>query len=110
MAAIIVAGTISNPSQPTISVKNLSRTAMPDSTASTFYKRWVGRTFRFRLRSFRINRSLYARRFSITEAATLLLLAYFASKLLGLIRQVLFNSLFGAGPAATAYYVAFNIP
>ncbi len=50
------------------------------------------------------------RSFSITEAATLLLLAYFASKILGVIRQSLFNSLFGVGPAATAYYVAFNIP
>ena len=83
---------------------------MLNKTSSTFYKRWIGRTFRFRFRSFRISRSLYARRFSITEAASLLLLAYFASKLLGLIRQVLFNSFFGTGSAATAYYVAFNIP
>ena len=79
-------------------------------TASPFYKRWIGKTFRFRLVHFRVSRSLYARRFTITEAATLLLLAYFASKLLGLVRQILFNSLFGAGSAATAYYVAFNIP
>src|SRR5258706_8181655 len=83
---------------------------MLNTTTSTFYKRWMGRTFRFRLRSFRINSSLYMRRFSITEAATLLLLAYFASKLLGVVRQILFNSLFGAGSTATAYYVAFNIP
>jgi putative peptidoglycan lipid II flippase len=79
-------------------------------TANTLYKRWIGRTFSFRLSTFRINRSLYVRRFSVTEAATLLLLAYLASKVLGLVRQILFNSLFGAGSAATAYYVAFSVP
>ena len=37
-------------------------------------------------------------------------LAYVASKMLGLIRQVLFNALFGTGPQATAYYAAFRLP
>ena len=37
-------------------------------------------------------------------------MAYVASKLLGLIRQVLFNALFGSGPQATAYYAAFRLP
>ena len=50
------------------------------------------------------------RRFTITEAALLLLTAYLASKGLGVIRQALFNSLFGTGPAATAYYAAFRLP
>jgi putative peptidoglycan lipid II flippase len=83
---------------------------MLNITTGSSLKRWTGRTFRFRPGSFRLSSGLYMRKFSITEAATLLLLAYFASKILGVIRQSLFNSLFGAGPAATAYYVAFNIP
>jgi putative peptidoglycan lipid II flippase len=37
-------------------------------------------------------------------------LAYIASKVLGLIRQVMFNALFGTGPEATAYYAAFRLP
>ena len=50
------------------------------------------------------------RRFSITEGALLFSLAYIASKMLGLIRQVLFNALFGTGAQATAYYAAFRLP
>jgi putative peptidoglycan lipid II flippase len=74
------------------------------------HKHWGGRTFRFSLGSFRFDRNFSMRRFSITEAALLLLTAYIASKGLGVIRQVLFNSLFGTGPAATAYYAAFRLP
>jgi len=37
-------------------------------------------------------------------------MAYVASKLLGIIRQVLFNALFGTGPEATAYFAAFRLP
>jgi len=37
-------------------------------------------------------------------------MAYIASKGLGVIRQAFFNSLFGTGPAATAYYAAFRLP
>ena len=37
-------------------------------------------------------------------------MAYIASKMLGLIRQVLFNALFGTGAQATAYYAAFRLP
>jgi len=50
------------------------------------------------------------RRFSITEGAFLFSLAYIASKTLGVIRQVMFNALFGTGPEATAYYAAFRLP
>ncbi len=50
------------------------------------------------------------RRFTLTEAVLLLLMAYIASRGLGVIRQALFNSLFGTGPAATAYYAAFRLP
>jgi putative peptidoglycan lipid II flippase len=37
-------------------------------------------------------------------------MAYIASKMLGVIRQVIFNSLFGTGPQATAYFAAFRLP
>lgn len=50
------------------------------------------------------------RRFSITEAALLLIAAYLASRGLGVLRQSLFNALFGTGPAAVAYYAAFRLP
>jgi putative peptidoglycan lipid II flippase len=66
--------------------------------------------FRFRLTSFRLGRDLATRQFSLTEAAFLLILAYLTSKGFGLIRQMLFNALFGTGPQATAYYAAFNLP
>ena len=71
---------------------------------------WAGRMFRFRLTRFRLGRDLATRRFSVTEAAFLLILAYLTSKGLGVIRQMLFNALFGTGPQATAYYAAFNLP
>src|SRR5947209_9006318 len=73
-------------------------------------KHWGGRTFRFSLRSFRFDKNFSVRRFSLTEAVVLLLTAYIASKGLGVVRQILFNSLFGTGPAATAYYAAFRLP
>ena len=50
------------------------------------------------------------RRFSVTEAALLLLLAICASKGLGVLRQSIFNSIFGTGAEATAYYAAFRLP
>lgn len=50
------------------------------------------------------------RRFSITEAALLLMLAFVASHGLGVIRQTLFNILFGTGPEANAYYAAARLP
>jgi putative peptidoglycan lipid II flippase len=37
-------------------------------------------------------------------------MAYIASSMLGVIRQVMFNALFGTGPQATAYYAAFRLP
>jgi putative peptidoglycan lipid II flippase len=50
------------------------------------------------------------RRFSITEAALLLIAAYCASRGLGVIRQIIFNALFGAGAEANAYYAAAQLP
>lgn len=73
-------------------------------------KHWGGRTFRFSLDSFRLGANISLRRFSVTEAALLLMMAYLTSKGLGVIRQSLFNALFGTGPDATAYFAAFNLP
>ncbi len=66
--------------------------------------------FPFRLASFRFGKDFAIRRFSVTEAAFLLILVYLTSKGLGVIRQILFNALFGTGAEATAYYAAFSLP
>jgi putative peptidoglycan lipid II flippase len=66
--------------------------------------------FRFRLANLRPGRGFMERRFSIAEAAALFLAAYLASHVLGLVRQIIFNAIFGAGPAANAYYAAFRLP
>src|SRR5579859_7799341 len=66
--------------------------------------------FRFSLASFRPGRDFAERRFSIAEAAFLLMMAYLASRGLGLVRQTLFNAIFGTGPEANAYYAAFRLP
>ncbi len=66
--------------------------------------------FRFRLSSLRLGRDFTERRFSIAEAAFLLMMAYLASRGLGVIRQILFNSIFGTSPVANAYYAAFKLP
>ncbi len=71
---------------------------------------WGGRTFRFSLKSFRLNGGLSLRRFSIVEAAFLLMVALLASRGLGVIRQSIFNAVFGTGPEANAYYAASRLP
>lgn len=54
---------------------------------------WGGRTFRFNLKSFRLNDGFSIRRFSVTEGAFLLMLALITSRVLGVVRQVVFNAL-----------------
>jgi putative peptidoglycan lipid II flippase len=66
--------------------------------------------FHFSLASFLPGRDFSERRFSIAEAALLLMLAYLSSRGLGVIRQTIFNALFGTGPEANAYYAAFRLP
>jgi putative peptidoglycan lipid II flippase len=73
-------------------------------------KRWGDRTFRFSLASFRPGANLSLRRFSMTEASLLFSMAFVVAKGMGVIRQLLFNFLFGTGPQATAYIAAFNLP
>src|SRR5947209_7018836 len=55
-------------------------------------KHWGGRTFRFSLTSFRVGTNFSIRRFSMAEGAVMLTIAYIASKGLGVIRQIIFNS------------------
>jgi putative peptidoglycan lipid II flippase len=76
----------------------------------THQKRWGGRTFRFSLMSFRLGKGVSLRRFSIVEAALLLMMAYIASRGLGVVRQTIFNALFGTGLEANAYYAAARLP
>ncbi len=66
--------------------------------------------FRFSLKNFRPGRDFFQRRFSISEASLLLLAAYLASRGLGVVRQVIFNTIFGTSPEANAYYAAFHLP
>jgi putative peptidoglycan lipid II flippase len=66
--------------------------------------------FRFRLAKFRPGRDFAERHFSIAEAAFLLMMAYLASRGLGVVRQTLFNAIFGTGAEANAYYAAFRLP
>lgn len=81
------------------------------ATGARPQKRWLSKAFRFNPQSFLPGRgSLSVRRFSITEAAFLLMLAFITSRGLGVVRQTLFNILFGTGPAANAYYAAAYLP
>lgn len=73
-------------------------------------KVWGGRTFRFNPKNFLPGGNFSLRRFSIVEAALLLMFALLASRGLGVVRQMLFNALFGTGAAANAYYAAARLP
>jgi putative peptidoglycan lipid II flippase len=65
---------------------------------------------RFALRWPRLSAGLLTREFTIAEATVILMASFFASALMGAIRQVLFNAEFGAGNVASAYYAAFRLP
>jgi putative peptidoglycan lipid II flippase len=53
---------------------------------------------------------LLGRELTIAQATVVLAASFFASALLGAVRQVLFNAEFGAGNEASAYYAAFRLP
>ncbi|HVB61359.1 MAG TPA: murein biosynthesis integral membrane protein MurJ, partial [Ktedonobacteraceae bacterium] len=81
------------------------------ATSARRRERWLSGAFRLDPRRFLPGRGAFSlRRFSITEAALLLMAAYCASKGLGAIRQILFNYLFGVGLAANAYTAAVRLP
>jgi putative peptidoglycan lipid II flippase len=66
--------------------------------------------FHFRLANFLPGRGITVRHYGIAEATFLLAMAYFTSRGLGVVRQTLFNAIFGTGPEANAYYAAFRLP
>ena len=69
------------------------------------------KAFSFKLRSFLPGGEDFSlRRFSIIEAMFLLIMGYLASKGLGVVRQTIFNALFGTGLQANAYYAASRLP
>ena len=69
------------------------------------------KAFSFNLRSFLPGGDDFSlRRFSIIEAAMLLIMGYLASKGLGVVRQTIFNALFGTSMQANAYYAASRLP
>src|SRR3989442_7188082 len=88
----------------------LSASPQPKKDRTIQQKRWGGRTFRFSLSSFQLRKGVSLRRFSIVEASLLLMMAYIASRGLGVVRQSIFNALFGTGPEANAYYAAARLP
>lgn len=74
-------------------------------------RNWLSKTFGFNLKNFLPGGgALSLRRFSIAEATFLLILAFITSRGLGVVRQTLFNILFGTGPEANAYYAAAYLP
>jgi putative peptidoglycan lipid II flippase len=67
-------------------------------------------SLRFKLTRFHLDRAISHRRFSIVEGALLLMSAYIASNILGVVRQTILNALFGTGPQANAFYAAVQLP
>lgn len=109
---------ISNEYQDSANKTAVEPATFPDNASTVASKKrsssrhsiWGGRTFRFNLRNFRFGEGFSLRRFSIVEAAFLLMLALLASRGLGVVRQVIFNAVFGTGPDANAYYAAYRLP
>jgi putative peptidoglycan lipid II flippase len=67
--------------------------------------------FSFRLKNMLPAKDDYSlRSFSISEAALLLILALITSRALGVVRQIIFNALFGTGAAANAYFASAQLP
>ncbi len=71
--------------------------------------RMSGNAFKIDLKNFRPG-GISLRKFSVTEAALLLIAGYLASRGLGLIRQTIFDALFGTNAQANAYYAASRLP
>jgi len=98
----------------TTAVKSKPEVAASPSTKEASFKRRkpvFNRAFSFDIKNLLPGGGdLSIRRFSITEAALLLIMGYLASRGLGVIRQTIFNALFGTGPEANAYYAAARLP
>src|SRR5258708_19760930 len=65
---------------------------------------------RFNPKNLYPKRNFLQHRFSIAEGAILVSLAYLALRGLGVVRQSIFNALFGVGLEANAYYAAARLP
>ncbi len=88
-----------------------STALIPNEGPSKHRKPVFNKAFSFNLRSFLPGGDDFSlRRFSIIEAAMLLIMGYLASKGLGVVRQTIFNALFGTGMQANAYYAASRLP
>lgn len=111
--AIIEPVSEANPASMAIieSISEVPSSSGTRAVAAKPRKRRLSNAFRFSLKSFLPGRdSLSVRRFSITEAAFLLILAFITSRGLGIVRQTLFDILFGTGSTADAYYAAVYLP
>ncbi len=88
-----------------------STTLTPNEGPSKHRIPVFNKAFSFNLRSFLPGGDDFSlRRFSVIEAAMLLIMGYLASKGLGVVRQTIFNALFGTGMQANAYYAASRLP
>ena len=76
---------------------------------SKLSRSWFGNAFKVNLKDFRPG-GISLRKFSITEGVLLLVAGYLASRGLGVIRQSLFNAMFGTSIQASAYYAAYRLP
>ena len=65
---------------------------------------------RLKLTRIQLDRTILQRRSGIVEGALLLMAAFIASNVLGVVRQTILNSLFGTGPDANAFYAAVQLP
>jgi len=54
--------------------------------------------------------SLFTYEFTIAQGSLLIMASFLISAALGIVRQALFNAVFGVGMEADAYYAAFNLP
>ena len=94
--------------QPAPSPMPTEETSIP--AKQTHYRfRMPGNAFNIDLKNFRPG-GISLRNFSVTEAALLLIAGYLASRGLGLIRQTIFDALFGTGAQANAYIAAYRLP
>ena len=102
---------VSSEDEPQLVPSTASNASVKASRPTTARRKiWGGRTFRFNPRNFLPGGNFSLRRFSIVEAALLLMFALLASRGLGVVRQTIFNALFGTGAEANAYYAAARLP
>src|SRR5579883_2897848 len=67
-------------------LRDNAATVVKKKRSSGRHRFWEGRTFSFKLQNFRFGEGFSLRRFSIVEAAVLLMLALLSSRALGVIR------------------------